>query len=141
MTTIAWDGITLAGDTMVTRGNWKSTITSKVWIIGRGKKQVLYGGCGNIDDVLAVKAWLEGGDKPSPRDFSAMRVFRDGRVELLHESLFWHPWEAASPFAMGSGRDFALAAMMCGKNAEEAVAIAAKIDSGTAEPITSVRFA
>jgi ATP-dependent protease HslVU (ClpYQ) peptidase subunit len=49
------------------------------------------------------------------------------------------PWLILSPqTAIGTGRDYALAAMHCGSTAAEAVAIAALFDPGTGGGVDTV---
>jgi hypothetical protein len=121
MTTAAWDGRTLAADTLGVQSNLKRK-TSKVFRLKDGN---LFAGCGEYDDVLSAREWLEnGGSTP------------EGCFRVEH-SLLRQP--IAEPFtAIGSGRDFAIAAMYLGKSAVEAVDIACLYDAWTAGPIESM---
>lgn len=127
MTTIAWDGTTLAGDTLCVSYNLKREV-QKIWRLADGR---LYGGSGEYQGVLAVKQWLEDGEpddkEPLLDDFSAMVIDQKGHAFRLESQLVYMP--IVEPyFAVGSGRDFALAAMFLGKNAREAVELAALFD-------------
>jgi ATP-dependent protease HslVU (ClpYQ) peptidase subunit len=54
-------------------------------------------------------------------DAQGLRYYEDGPIPETVEHGFW---------AFGSGRDFAIAAMACGKSAREAVEIACQFDTG-----------
>lgn len=138
MTTIAWDGTTLAGDSLGDRGGLKFTVQEKVFRLpGVG----LFGASGNWTDVLAVRDWLAGGDKPSSLDeFSGILIHFDGRQELIAKNMLRHPVPMI-PFALGSGRDFAIAAMLCGKNARQAVELACGLDTYSGLPVTGITLA
>ena len=56
MTTLAWDGHHLAADRQC-NGAFKSR-ARKLWRLGDGR---LFGGAGEIEQILAVRAWLEKG--------------------------------------------------------------------------------
>lgn len=134
MTTIAWDGKTLAADTRGTAGGmpWQTIKASRL------KDGRLYGGSGALEDVEAVRTWLEtGGDKPAVKDFVAILI-EDGQCFRLEDKLIKMP--VKSPFhAIGSGRDYAIAAMHLGKTAREAVELACLYDVYTAAPVTELR--
>ena len=142
MTTIAWDGITLAADT---RSVCECTPirVSKLFRIGH----LVYAGVGNLAECHVIAAWLAAGAPPSDRP----RCEDDGRCGLL---LDLRTGEASrligkaqviqipilEPFeAMGSGSQFALAAMALGKTAVEAVKFAMRFDVFTGGPVESVR--
>lgn len=133
MTTIAWDGKTLAGDTRSTAGGFAYQ-TTKVFKLPDGR---LYGACGAAEEGEAVLQWLVlGGDKPQVKDFCAILI-EDGKCFRLEDKLI--KFQVDSPFhAIGSGRDYAMAAMHYGKNAREAVELACVYDVYTGIPITSV---
>lgn len=127
MTTLAWDGKTLAADSRATSSGMPYKAV-KIFMLADGS---LFAGSGEYGQVHAVKAWLENADadtqKPKTDDFAGFFVTAAGEVFRLEESLIRLP--VYEPFhAMGSGRDFAMAAMHCGKSAREAVEIAALYD-------------
>lgn len=133
MTTAAWDGRTLSADTQSVNGNLKRRVQK----IFRLKDGSLFAGCGEYDDCLAAKDWLEnGGAKPALKDFSALIVTPDGAFRL-ETHLIRHP--IAEPFfAIGSGRDFAIMAMHLGKTSAESVALTSVYDAWTGGPIESM---
>lgn len=127
MTTIAWDGKTLAADTQAT----SSGMPYKVLKLFRLDDGSIFAGSGDYGQVCAVKAWLENADmkadKPTTDDFAGLIVTPTCEAFRLEEALIRIP--VGEPFhAIGSGRDFAMAAMHCGRTAREAVEIAALYD-------------
>lgn len=137
MTTIAWDGKTLAGDTFADRGGLKYHVEAKVFDIP--EVGVLFGGAGNLRDVLAVRDWLAKKiEKPTVSDFAGI-IVRAGSVGLMEDSLAELPLPFPK-FAVGSGRDFAIAAMRLGSTAREAVELACEFDTFSAAPIVTVEL-
>ena len=133
MTTLAWDGATLAADRRMDTGNG-FTACSKIHKCGR----FWYGDAGGAADAEMCKEWLSGGAKPDERP----ELSAPGQHGLAVEARTGHLFivEGARPtlvrvmdpqFAVGSGGDFARAAMAFGKTAVEAVEFAAKFDSNT----------
>jgi hypothetical protein len=146
MTTIAWDGKTLAADRLcVVGGNLKRTIT-KLFNCG----DYVFGGSGSLGDVMRSVDWLRDG-APMPNNIGAhsadesgqigIAVYRDGApfvvvLEMTHLRLL--PLE--DPFyAVGSGRDFAIAAMALGKDAADAVELTARFDVWTGRGVNLMR--
>lgn len=125
MTTVAFDGKTLAADTMAISGGLKRR-TQKIFRLGDGR---LFGGSGLYEEVLLVRDWLnDGGVKPKLEDFSGL-VISNGKAFLLGQLLVLMPLD--DKYAVGSGRDFAIAAMQLGKTAKESVEFAAQFDAWT----------
>lgn len=124
MTTIAWDGKTLAADTRATSSGMPYKAV-KLFKLADGS---LFAGSGDYGQVCSVREWLEsGGEKPRADDFAGLLVAPDGAAFRLETALIRLP--LYEPFhAIGSGRDFAMAAMHCGRSAREAVEIAALYD-------------
>lgn len=134
MTTIAWDGKTLAADTQSTSGGLPWT-TIKAYRLNDGR---LFAGSGAAEDCEAVREWLEkGGDKPTLKDFIGLLIDNNSQCWSLEDKLHKIPVQA--PFhACGSGRDFAMAAMHLGKSAREAVEFACLYDIYTGMPVTEL---
>lgn len=131
MTVIAWDGKMLAADKQVTLSGLMRTAT-KI----RRIDDLLVGVSGNVCAASEIFAWVERGRNPqdfpklqeSEDDYANLLVIENGRVLTYARSPL--PWEYEdSLFAIGSGREFALAAMYCGKNAQEAVEIASHFEA------------
>lgn len=127
MTTIAWDGRSLAADR---QSSYHCNPVAKIEHNAYG----LVGASGDFDLGLAVMVWLAGnGPKPAiPSDatLTVLHVDHDGKARIYHNALV--PIPAGLPFfAIGSGRDYAMGAMAMGASAEEAVRIAARFDEST----------
>ena len=145
MTTIAWDGKTLAADKRAVSQNLILTVT-KVFE-GDG-----YIGAysGNIDQGLEMADWYAKGANPetfpaSQRDKEDWTPF----IIIHHDDLKIKSYER-TPFAMtfedkfyamGSGRDFAITAMHLGRSAIEAVEIASQLDCCSGNGFDSLGFA
>jgi len=142
MTTIAWDGETLAADSLVTEQGNRVGHVSKVGAIG----SVLWGVCGGIDQLEKFRTWFCSGmigDAPpmkssGDREAQAI-VIHDGRVL----SLSVDGWDSirSDCYAMGSGKEAALGAMALGHTAEEAVRAACAIDIYTGGDVTVLKAA
>ncbi|MHC8386779.1 Ntn hydrolase family protein [Pseudomonas sp. MDT2-39-1] len=139
MTTIAYKDGVIAYDSRVTRGSLIDHDDFEKLIHRQGHR-FLFTGSGPdfsalIDEFLGVKL----GDKPL--DANGLVVTNGRLCQIGHdaESGFWMDdvW-AERPFAIGSGRDFALAAMDMGATAKEAVEMAAKRDIYTGGTIRTV---
>jgi hypothetical protein len=134
MTTIAWDGRTLAADRARTNGN-TSELACKLFDCG----EYVYGAVGSMFDAPLIEKWLRDGAKWEQRPHLDGEVHGCGIVVRKSDRALYlvggKPTTLAfippGPTAAGSGQDFALAAMACGKTAREAVEIAARFDFGT----------
>ena len=124
MTTLAYDGRTLAGDRQLTLGGTPMPMT-KIFQLG----SELIGLCGSVQESLQFLKWYQDGKDPETKPkldegFSAL-VITPGRILRYEDHLM--PWQVNLPFwAAGSGADYALGAMAAGKNASEAVEIASR---------------
>jgi len=130
MTVIAWDGKTLAADKMSCAGGYGYTVTK----VRRLRDGSLAAFSGDGDAAMALLAWLEAARNPASypetvkdTDTSAVVVDLNGVLWSYGKTAFPQRVECKL-FAMGHGRDFALAAMHCGKTAREAVEIACQLD-------------
>lgn len=124
MTTIAWDGETLAADTQISAGDIIIGYAPKIW---RAKDGALLGSTGSVAFEWALRAWWDGGGKNTPPDMGddSGFVIQDGRVERVGSGQRY-PAADSLHMAWGTGRELALAAMGCGATAEKAVAEAIK---------------
>lgn len=133
MTTIAWDGRYLAADKM-TVNNGLARTTTKIWRVG----DLLVGVSGSLDAGVAMKHWIEDGEKPEEFPESQKKVDTYSPVCVIRNKEYWvyettpYPFRIEDAFAaMGSGRDFALMAMYYGEPAKNAVLMTSKFDVGT----------
>jgi hypothetical protein len=134
MTTIAWDGRTLATDRARTNGN-TSELACKLFDCG----DYVFAAVGSMFDAPVIERWLRMGAKWDERPSLDGEVNGCGIViRKADRAVFMvggKPTTLAAvppgPTAAGSGQDFALAAMACGKTARGAIGIASRYDYGT----------
>lgn len=127
MTTIAFDGKTLAADRATFQCNIFIGETVKV---ARRSDGAMVGTCGDSALGAAFKRWFlddEQGTGPGLGDkdnsASALVIRPDGRIER-HEYTGW--FAVVGPLAIGGGQELALGAMEAGATAVLAVAIATR---------------
>src|SRR4051794_29428634 len=139
MTTIAWDGTSLAGDR---RGN-SAGMAYEMTKVRRAADGRLLAFCGDIGVGVLMLDWLErGGPRPAQQDTDRWVTL----LEIDASGACWchgrdARWQIEQPFfAVGSGRDFALAAMALGRSALEAVELAARFDTSTGNGIDVLRL-
>lgn len=141
MTTIAWDGTTLAADRQSTWGG-TPIVTRKVFKLQAPDGSfILYGGSGNSIQLGAFHRWVTGlsRDMPFINDCQFMMIDPQCRVWIAQNNMDWHRIRVPR-WAMGSGADYALGAMEHGATANEAVRVASRLDTGTGMGIDCVRF-
>jgi hypothetical protein len=131
MTTIAWDGKTLAGDKRANLDGIRMTVTK----VRRGRAGNLVGYFGPFAAAEEVFSHLcDGGPRPLCLDdpnsnVGVLEIDPEGRV-WIHETGGCYRIE--DPFyAAGTGQDFALMAMRLGQSAAEAVRLTADFDIRT----------
>jgi|SRR6185312_4283442 len=131
MTTIAWDGFTLAGDTQS-----NAIIKRRIRKVFQINENSYFGGSGFYEDCLLVRDWLIiGGNKPTIGDNFSGIIIRDGIAFRIEQKLIESPIQE-SHHAIGSGSAYAMMAMHLGKTAEEAVTLASLFDSDTNNNVT-----
>ena len=147
MTVIAWDGKILAADKMFSFGGNTKYAGCK---IGRDKVQsgdveieYLWGLCGEESLTRIFMDWFKNSNNPKDfpdrlyeKEYSwgvvIISKYKDIDIETDHVISYFSSGPFADIiesqyFATGSGRDFALAAMHCGKNAIDAVTLASDL--------------
>ena len=133
MTTIAWDGKTLAADT---RSTWGGTPVDgscrKIFKAVHPQGRLLVGCAGIGQECRAVWLWLTGqqSEVPQTTDIRIMAVDQTGFVFVGSVPGQWAE-VGRRPWAIGSGCDYALGAMQAGANAVKAVQIASALDTNT----------
>ena len=153
MTTIAFDGKTLASDSQLTLGDLRlDSHTQKIfqpnagesWYVN-GERAVAFGVSGKLSAVQAVRKELASGvygyrglttDSRFPKgdSFKYLVITEAGEVyaggQYSDEET---PWLArvSAPVAVGSGSEYAMGAMATGTSAEYAVEIASRFDINT----------
>lgn len=132
MTTIAFDGKTLAADSRTLGSSMiRSEETGKLFALPDGG---WFAGCGGQEDVLLALRWMIAGmveaQKPALDDHFAGLILRGNRLYRVEKRLV--EWECkAAHVAAGSGFELALGAMAAGADAIQAVKIAARFDPST----------
>jgi len=134
ITTIAWDGKTLAADTLA-----QTSVNLKARKLHRLSNGAMFGAAGSCQEIAAVLAWLNGGEKPSDLDVFEGLIIEKHGAERLGERLMRLPVFEAF-WSIGSGSHFAIAAMACGKSAVEAVRLAARFDPYTGGRVESMKL-
>lgn len=131
MSVLAWDGRLLATDRQITSG---STIATSMRKQQRHGDELL-GYVGSAAASIAMRDWCIDGaavaqfPKIKPEVTAVLVVVHaDGTLSEYSAEPFAIRYDAGQPFAVGSGEAAALAAMRCGKSAEEAVRIACEVD-------------
>ena len=136
MTTVAWDGTTLAAD----RCGWSSGVrraARKVFKVKRGGRTFLVAFMGSGDFAVAVLHWMRGEwtEPPSWRDYikdedrdrqCALVIDERRRVWQLSYQLVYTESPGERVYAMGAGQEFAWGALEAGATAKRAIQIAAK---------------
>jgi hypothetical protein len=147
MTTIAFDGKTLAAD----RCSWSAGVrrkVRKVFKVQRDGQVFLVALSGDAGFALAVLAWMRGGARPDPAFFHAPTEFSrvcavavDERrqVHTLSNALHWESFRERQ-FAHGAGQEFAWGALEAGASAAQAVRIAIKRSDYAGFGVDTVRF-
>lgn len=159
MTTIAYKDGVMACDSCWTYGGTIDVLATKISRLANG---ALLGQSGSNDGRYFEKLL---GKVKSPaslptheqlreirQDFLGLLVLPSGKIFKLSTTFItpenWNCefdpddvglWEITGPFAaVGSGGDFAIVAMECGKSAKEAVDIACRFDPNSRGPIHSL---
>lgn len=135
MTTIAWDGKTLAADMAITAGWQRLDTPMEKVAAGPG---VLGAAAGSTTYCAAFRKWVEGGcagDAPEAKSSGdstdrglLIRATEDGHFKAIchEEGGTFELFEQF--FAMGSGKEYALGAMAAGADAVAAVNAAIRFD-------------
>lgn len=134
MTTIAFDGKTMACDTRISSGGTFYNTDTKIYesdayVIGVAGDA----GCGNmlvqVSNILTMRTY----------GYNFQAIVYEKYTKRVFQVSFDKKWDSDSCVvpvadgysAVGSGADFARAAMECGCSAQEAVVVASKFDPGT----------
>ncbi|MFA5898060.1 MAG: hypothetical protein WC829_02985 [Hyphomicrobium sp.] len=139
MSVIAWDGHTLAADKRVSFGTLIGT-TTKIFRVGDALCATA-GSAGGGEEMLV---WFRDGAKASEfpasqrgDDWAGLMVIRSGEILKYEKSPYPIRLEDKA-FAIGCGRDYAIAAMHLGHDARKAVEVAIALDSGCGNGIDTL---
>lgn len=141
MTTVATDGVTIAADGRTTAGNEiVNDSTRKIHRLPDGSVVAEAGTC--TASITAIEelsdAMLEGRPpKFAKGEYTLLRLRADGKAVIYWGELT--PVEVPTPYAIGSGGEFARGAMAYGASAAVAVRIATKLDSKSGGRVRSMK--
>ena len=134
MTTIAFDGNTIAADKQM---NFCDTpvATSKLVKMTYNGKRAVAAGSGEVVQYTPIIEWLKNKRKAQPvldatANFGVIVVTED-KVAYVYASALTPVAIKGRPWAIGTGADYALGAMAFGATAEQAVQIASELDVNT----------
>jgi 20S proteasome alpha/beta subunit len=131
VTCIVWDGKTLAADKRCSYGGMICTVT-KIFRVD----DLLVGGAGDFPFVLAMVDWVRRGrhadDFPvmqsSKEDWQPLLVIESDGRQFIYERTPYPIHYEQKCMVIGSGREYARAALYMGATAAEAVAVASALD-------------
>lgn len=143
MTVVCWDGKTLAADKRAERAGAGHAKVTKVFKVNG----CLLAIAGSFDVGMQLVHWFQGGcvadDYPvlqaEDNEASLLVITPERRItqyERTPEPLIFEQEKTA----MGSGRDYALAAMFLGCNAREAVEVACAFDIFCGNGVDEISF-
>jgi hypothetical protein len=127
MTTIAWDGETIAADSQDNYTDFKTLSSQKLFRFG----EEIIATAGHGTTGMLFIDWYEGDQGEVPRidaddDFDILVWNKDG---LFNVDRYFRLMRVSEPFfAIGCGACVALGAMHMGANAKQAVEVAKKVD-------------
>lgn len=130
-TTVAYDGISLAADSQMTQGHRKLMTKSKIYYSSQRNQYIAAAGA--VDVLTPVVDFFMKDTKPMTDckiagEFQVLIVDGATNTAKFYDHDMVSPIEVQAPFTFGSGDDFALAALICGKSAEEAIEVAEQLD-------------
>jgi ATP-dependent protease HslVU (ClpYQ) peptidase subunit len=128
MTTIAYkDGI-IAADTRICFGNIKH-YCRKIHKLDNG---IVLAIAGKLKEEGPLLDYYKGLNKRLPRRFSSLEAMKveDGEITWINNNPYWQPM-VTKFYALGSGWEIAMAGMIIGLSAKDAVLLAADLDVNT----------
>ena len=143
MTVLAFDGVTLAADKRASMGSTIYT-TTKIFRV----MNCLVGYAGEQAFGEQVLAWFKNGQRPEEfpqsqrdkEDWASLMVVKASGSVWIYERTPYPIFYQDKLVAIGRGRDYALAAMHCGKTAAEAVALTCLLDSSCGNGVDTLTF-
>ncbi len=142
MTVIATDGKVMAADSLTTFGHERGRMAAKKLRAKDGRIFGVAGISGLIDDLVDWYVKTPRDPKEAPKaegeTWSMLVMESDGRMFHVHSSQC-RPVEVAAPFAIGSGSEFALGAMLAGASPARAVEIACELSTACGLPVQQIK--
>lgn len=155
MTTIAWDGITIAHDSQATAGSLIMANQKKSFALNAsdafficGELAVLIVGSGTAGDERYAKQFMHNAvddimEMPEELSFTQWVFTANGNcfaIQKMPDNKYPAVYSVVPPVAAGCGRDFAMTAMYLGQTAEEAVITASVLDAFTDANVKTYQF-
>jgi hypothetical protein len=139
MTTIAWKGHFLAADSLSGSHDCRCEVSAVKMRVEQGTVYAITGYFAWFDAWIA---WHKAGCDPhatpvckyDPQNTGNFIVFEAGRC-FLYSMELPYPDEQFAPTAFGSGRKYAIGAMLWGASAKDAVGVAIHADPGSGGPV------
>lgn len=139
MTTVAWDGETMAADSRTIGDFIEPKPRIKIHLF----EDLVIGCAGDVATIETFLLWIKDPEKnPKPEvggedaEFSALIWDRKNCTLTSYEDKLV-PIDVGAPNAIGSGAQFAMGAMYHGATAKEAVLVASKLDHNTDNNVTT----
>ena len=155
MTTIAWDGITIAHDSQATAGSLVMANQQKSFVLDSsdafficGELAVLIVGSGTAGDERYAKQFMRLAvndimEMPEELSFTQWVFTAKGNcfaIQKMPDNKYPAVYPVTPPLAAGCGRDFAMTAMYLGQTAEQAVITASALDAFTDSNVKTYQF-
>lgn len=145
MSTIAFDGITLAADRAAWSGGCKYRVRKVFNVTATTGKRYLVAFCGDGHFAQAVLSWMRGGQHPGAYPTTdnvviAVVIDEQRRIWRLESTALRYGRVLERLHACGGGQDFAIGALEGGATAVQAVRIAIKRSEMAGLGVDSVRF-
>lgn len=145
MTTIAYRDGVMAGDSRA-YGGGNELRGSKVKVVRLPDGTLVGVSSPVLGMARLVRDWVSAGMREAPitpdadkKGFDALVVTPDGQAVFVDGNWLKSDAVTGSFFAIGSGSQYAIGAMAAGKNAKEAVEIAAELDVWSSGPVYTVQ--
>lgn len=149
MTVIAWDGTTLAADREA-GDNWiRCNSVTKIARVG----ECLVGCAGPAASARELLVWFAAGADPASfheslrklENLSMLVIARDGAISVYQHTPYPILYRSGNPvtgdrFAIGAGKEAAMAVMLAGNGARRAVEIASLVCNGCGNGIDTLEF-
>lgn len=137
MTTIAWDGKTLAADSQITGENFIYGVEDRK--IFRVNKDLI-ATAGDSAQCLSFVDWYRDQSQDYPEkmdDLAVLVITSNGAFEYTSHKT---PQPVTAPHSVGSGSGFAMGAMLAGASSKKAVDIASRLCKYTGGPVRTMRL-
>jgi len=149
MTTIAWDGKTLAADSCSWSGGCRRRVRKVFKVKSGDGREFLVAFAGDGSFALAILEWMRGNkERPNPLEFMSVEDTQNQCALVIDEKL--RVWQLSANlvycrmreriYAFGAGQEFAWGALEAGATATQAIRIAMKRSDHAGLGVDSVSF-